>query len=138
VPGSKGQQVLPLFTLRTRDDAASIQARLAAKPKRVLIIGAGFIGSEMASVCRELDIPVTVAERASAPLIGALGGVIGAIAAVMQREHSKAVRTDMYSVPLPFTLAHENAGWVEKLGPGATGFMPGDPIFVSGAWDKSR
>lgn len=28
---------------------------------------------------------------------------------------------------LPFTLGHENAGWAEKLGPGATGFAPGDP-----------
>jgi NADPH-dependent 2,4-dienoyl-CoA reductase/sulfur reductase-like enzyme len=82
-----------IFTLRTRDDAAKIQARLAAKPKRVLIIGAGFIGSEMASVCCEVGIPVTVAERSSAPLVGALGGVIGAIAAEVQREHGVDLRT---------------------------------------------
>jgi propanol-preferring alcohol dehydrogenase len=35
---------------------------------------------------------------------------------------------------LPFTLGHENAGWVEKLGPGATGFAPGDPVMVYGPW----
>ena len=35
---------------------------------------------------------------------------------------------------LPFTLGHENAGWVEKLGPGATGFAPGDPVLVYGPW----
>jgi propanol-preferring alcohol dehydrogenase len=35
---------------------------------------------------------------------------------------------------LPFTLGHENAGWVEKLGPGASGFAPGDPVIVYGAW----
>jgi 3-phenylpropionate/trans-cinnamate dioxygenase ferredoxin reductase subunit len=63
-----------VYTLRSRDDAARLQQALAARPSRVLIIGAGFIGSEMASVCRELDIPVTVAERGSAPLVGALGG----------------------------------------------------------------
>ena len=34
----------------------------------------------------------------------------------------------------PFTLGHENAGWVEQLGPGATGFAPGDPVIVYGAW----
>jgi alcohol dehydrogenase, propanol-preferring len=34
----------------------------------------------------------------------------------------------------PFTLGHENAGWVEKLGPGATGFAPGDPVIVYGPW----
>ena len=35
---------------------------------------------------------------------------------------------------LPFTIGHENAGWVEKLGPGATGFAPGDPVIVYGPW----
>jgi propanol-preferring alcohol dehydrogenase len=35
---------------------------------------------------------------------------------------------------LPLTLGHENAGWVEKLGPGATGFAPGDPVMVYGPW----
>ena len=63
-----------VFTLRTADDAGRLQAALAAKPGRVLIVGAGFIGSEMASVCRELGLAVTVAERGNAPLVGALGG----------------------------------------------------------------
>src|SRR5580693_3891761 len=36
--------------------------------------------------------------------------------------------------PLPFTLGHENAGWVEKLGSGATGFAVGDPVIVYGPW----
>ena len=35
---------------------------------------------------------------------------------------------------LPFTLGHENAGWVERLGPGAAGFAPGDPVIVYGPW----
>jgi propanol-preferring alcohol dehydrogenase len=30
------------------------------------------------------------------------------------------------SIKLPCTLGHENAGWVEKLGPGATVFAPED------------
>jgi NADPH-dependent 2,4-dienoyl-CoA reductase/sulfur reductase-like enzyme len=82
-----------VFTIRTRDDAGRLQAALAASPRRVLIIGAGFIGSEMASVCRELGLDVTVAERADAPLIGALGGVIGTVAAEMQRDHGVDLRT---------------------------------------------
>ncbi|MCC5582141.1 FAD-dependent oxidoreductase, partial [Microtetraspora sp. AC03309] len=65
-----------LYTLRTSDDAAKIQEAFKARPKRVLIVGAGFIGSEMASVCRDLGLDVTVAERSSAPLVGPLGGVI--------------------------------------------------------------
>jgi alcohol dehydrogenase, propanol-preferring len=31
---------------------------------------------------------------------------------------------------LPFTLGHENAGWVHELGPGVTGFTAGDPVIV--------
>jgi len=35
---------------------------------------------------------------------------------------------------LPFTLGHENAGWVEQLGPGAGGFSVGDPVILYGPW----
>ena len=82
-----------LYTLRTSDDAAKIQAAFKARPKRVLIVGAGFIGSEIASVCRDLGLDVTVAERSSAPLVGPLGGVIGDIAAKMQRDAGVDLRT---------------------------------------------
>jgi 3-phenylpropionate/trans-cinnamate dioxygenase ferredoxin reductase subunit len=82
-----------VFTVRTSDDAARLQAALAAGPRRVLVIGAGYIGSEVASVCRELGLEVTVAERASAPLAGALGNVIGTIAAEMQRDAGVDLRT---------------------------------------------
>ena len=82
-----------VYTLRTSDDAAQLQAALAAGPRRVLIIGCGFIGSEVASVCRELGLAVTVAERGPAPDSGPLGDVIGAIAADMQREAGVDLRT---------------------------------------------
>lgn len=35
---------------------------------------------------------------------------------------------------LPFTLGHENAGWVEKIGKGVEGFSVGDPVAVYGPW----
>ncbi|MEV5801642.1 alcohol dehydrogenase catalytic domain-containing protein [Streptomyces collinus] len=35
---------------------------------------------------------------------------------------------------LPSTLGHENAGWVERLGAGVTGFEPGEPVIVYGCW----
>lgn len=34
----------------------------------------------------------------------------------------------------PFTLGHENAGRVERLGPGVSGVQPGDPVIVYGSW----
>lgn len=81
-----------VFVLRTSDDAGRLQRTLAAGPRRVLVVGAGFTGSEVASVCRQLDLPVTVVERAAAPLAGALGGAIGEVAARMQREHGVDLR----------------------------------------------
>lgn len=83
-----------VHTLRTLEDAARLRQALAARPRRVLILGAGFTGSEIASVCRELDLPVTVVERGPAPLISALGGVIGDVAARLHREHGVDLRCD--------------------------------------------
>jgi alcohol dehydrogenase, propanol-preferring len=34
----------------------------------------------------------------------------------------------------PKIMGHENAGWVEALGPGATGFEPGEAVIVYGGW----
>ncbi|MGI5243031.1 FAD-dependent oxidoreductase [Dactylosporangium sp. CA-139066] len=81
-----------VFVLRTRDDAAGLQQRLAARPGRVLVIGGGFTGSEVASACRDRDLAVTLVERGPTPLVGALGGVIGAVAADLQREHGVDLR----------------------------------------------
>ncbi|MBA6433584.1 MULTISPECIES: NAD(P)/FAD-dependent oxidoreductase [Streptomyces] len=81
-----------VFVLRTTDDAARLVNRLRAGPRRVLVIGAGFTGSEIASVCRERELPVTVAERGPAPLVGALGGVIGEVAAGLQHQYGVDLR----------------------------------------------
>jgi NADPH-dependent 2,4-dienoyl-CoA reductase/sulfur reductase-like enzyme len=82
-----------VFTVRTVEDAAGLAAALKARPKRVLIVGSGFVGSEIASVCRDLDLPVTVAERGRGPLMGALGGVISEIATGMMRDAGVDLRT---------------------------------------------
>lgn len=39
---------------------------------------------------------------------------------------------------LPFTLGHENAGWVESLGAGVTGLEVGEPVAVYGPWGCGR
>ncbi|MYZ40869.1 FAD-dependent oxidoreductase, partial [Streptomyces sp. SID4917] len=52
-----------VMTLRTTDDAARLAERLDVDPRRVLVIGAGFTGSEIASACRERGFEGTVAER---------------------------------------------------------------------------
>ncbi|MFD5112719.1 NAD(P)/FAD-dependent oxidoreductase [Streptomyces sp. NPDC058391] len=81
-----------VFTLRTSDEAGRLAERLDAGPRRVLVIGAGFTGSEIASACRERGLEVTVAERGPAPLVGALGGAFGALAAKLQLAHGVDLR----------------------------------------------
>ncbi|GAB2573292.1 FAD-dependent oxidoreductase [Microlunatus antarcticus] len=84
-----------VFTLRTVDDSRRLRAALEARPARVLVVGGGFTGSEVASVCRDLDLPVTVAVRGPAPLAGALGAVVGRIAGDVQRDHGVDLRCDV-------------------------------------------
>nr|WP_211221545.1 FAD-dependent oxidoreductase [Ktedonobacter racemifer] len=81
-----------VFTIRTLDDGARLHQRLAASPRHILVIGAGFTGSEVASVCRELGLVVTVTERSAAPLAGALGGAAGTVAARLQRAYGVDLR----------------------------------------------
>lgn len=81
-----------VFTLRTCEDAARMAERLDGGPSRVLVIGAGFTGCEIASACRERGVEVTVAERGPAPLVGALGGAFGALAAKLQRDNGVDLR----------------------------------------------
>ncbi|ETK37850.1 NAD(P)/FAD-dependent oxidoreductase [Microbispora sp. ATCC PTA-5024] len=81
-----------VFTLRTCVDAGQLAERLAAPPRRVLVIGGGFTGSEIASACRERGLEVTVTERGPAPLVGALGGTLSKLAAGMQRNHGVDLR----------------------------------------------
>ncbi|HYZ01100.1 MAG TPA: FAD-dependent oxidoreductase [Candidatus Binatia bacterium] len=81
-----------VFTVRTSGDASRLGEALDSGPGRVLVVGAGFTGSEVASVCRERGLEVTVAERGPAPLAGALGGVLGAVATELQRDHGVDLR----------------------------------------------
>ncbi len=91
-PRSDEARLRGVVTVRGRDDATALAARLAGRPRRVLVVGAGFIGSEVASSCRELGLDVTVVDRAEAPLQAALGQVFGVAAAKLQREHGVDLR----------------------------------------------
>ena len=77
--------------LRTYDDCIALREALEKGP-RVVIIGAGFIGCEVAAVCRGLDIDVTVVEALDWPMDRVLGGVIGEWAAKVHRAHGVDLR----------------------------------------------
>ncbi|SEL74650.1 NAD(P)/FAD-dependent oxidoreductase [Streptacidiphilus jiangxiensis] len=59
------------FLLRTQDDALALRAALRPGT-RVVVVGAGWIGAEAATVARQLGCEVTVVEAAGSPLAGAL------------------------------------------------------------------
>ncbi|GER90666.1 pyridine nucleotide-disulfide oxidoreductase [Dictyobacter vulcani] len=92
-PEERGGKLDGVFLIRDRDDSQQLRERLARKPGRVLIAGGGFIGCEVASVCRELDLEVTLVERGPTPLYGALGSSMGSIVARLQQQHGVDLRT---------------------------------------------
>lgn len=71
--------------LRTVDDALVIRAALDAGA-RIVVIGAGFIGSEVAASAKKRGLSVTVVEALPTPLVRATGPDMGAaIASLHQR-----------------------------------------------------
>lgn len=67
-----------VHTLRTLDDTLAIREALAKKP-RVAVIGAGFIGAEVAASARQLGLDVTMIEALQTPLEQSLGPRLGEI-----------------------------------------------------------
>jgi NADPH-dependent 2,4-dienoyl-CoA reductase/sulfur reductase-like enzyme len=67
-----GHELPGVHVLRTLDDALALRAALAQQP-RVCVIGAGFIGLEVAASCRELGLRVHVVEPMAWPLVTKLG-----------------------------------------------------------------
>ena len=74
-----------VFTLRTLDDSLAIRAALQTKP-RVVVVGAGFIGAEVAASARQLGLDVTMIEALETPLARTLGPEIGGI---LQQAHER-------------------------------------------------
>lgn len=83
-----------MHLLRGRDDADRLRTDLAAGPRRVLVVGGGFTGSEVASSCHDLGLPVTLTQRGAAPLANALGTVVGGAFAARQRAHGIDLRLE--------------------------------------------
>lgn len=79
-------------TLRTVDDSLAIHAALEASPQRMAVVGAGFIGAEVAATCRGLGIEVTLIEALPVPLERSLGPRMGAVMADLHRDHGVDVR----------------------------------------------
>lgn len=92
VPGAE----LPgIRYLRTLEDARALAEALRATATaggRVVVVGAGFIGAEVAAACRTLSLEVSMLEILPAPLVRALGDELGDYYAAVHRAHGVDLR----------------------------------------------
>jgi NADPH-dependent 2,4-dienoyl-CoA reductase/sulfur reductase-like enzyme len=77
------------------DDALDLRDRIVSGDRRVVVIGAGFIGLEVAATARQLGNDVLVLEGAPAPLGRALGHEMGAAVSAVHAEHGVEIRCDV-------------------------------------------
>ena len=91
LPGTAG--LAGVHTLRTRDDAKAIRDALANGARRVVVVGAGFIGAEVASTAIGRGAEVTMVEALEAPFGRVLGVEMGAVMADVHRRHGVDLRT---------------------------------------------
>ncbi|GAA3612565.1 FAD-dependent oxidoreductase [Nonomuraea rosea] len=78
--------------LRTLDDALALRSRLGPG-RRLVVVGAGFLGAESAAVARGLGCQVTLLEPAPVPLAHALGEPVGRVLSQAHLEHGVDLRT---------------------------------------------
>ena len=106
IPGLSGPGV---HVLRTLDDARALRADVLAHG-RLTVVGAGFIGCEVAASARAMDAAVTVVEALPAPLARVLGGEVGAEVAARHRAAGVDLRCGVSVLEL-----REDAGLRELL-----------------------
>ncbi len=124
--------------LRTLDDALALRARLIGGGKRVVVVGAGFIGLEVASTARQLGNDVVVLEGGPAPLVRALGPEMGAAVAAVHADHGVELRCDVQVDGFGTSAVLIDGGWHEPadvvvVGIGvvpATGWLEGSGLQV--------
>ena len=99
-----------VLTLRSLRDSQALSQALGSS-KRLLLIGAGFIGAEVAASARKLGKEVIMVEALGVPLQRALGSQVGEIYAEIHRSHGVDLRTGT-----TVDEWHVNAGRVTGVG----------------------
>src|SRR5579884_65155 len=78
--------------LRTLEDARRLKEAVSAPGTRLVVVGAGFIGAEVAATCHGLGVDVTVLETLPVPLARVLGEQMGAACAELHARHGVPLR----------------------------------------------
>ncbi len=103
-----------VVVLRTVDDALTLRNRIVDGGKRVIVIGAGFIGLEVAATARQLGNEVLVLEGGPAPLMRALGTEMGAAVAAVHGDRGVEIRCDVTVEGLAPGAVVVDGGWHEQ------------------------
>ena len=82
-----------VHVLRSLDDCLALRADFEAMPQRVVVVGAGFIGAEVAATARGRGLDVTMVEALPTPLSRVLGDEMGEVCAEVHRDHGVDLRT---------------------------------------------
>jgi 3-phenylpropionate/trans-cinnamate dioxygenase ferredoxin reductase component len=90
LPGTEG--LAGVHTLRSLDDCLAIRTALEANPRRMVVVGAGFIGAEVAATVVGRGVPVTLIESLAAPLERVLGSMVGDVVAEVHRSNGVDLR----------------------------------------------
>lgn len=122
IPGSDADGV---YYLRTVDDATELLAQFT-EGRRLAIIGAGWIGLEVAASARGLGADVTVVETAALPLQASLGKEAGEVFGGLHRDHGVDLRVGT-TVDEITTADHKATGL--RLGDGST--VEADAVLVA-------
>ncbi|MEM9467540.1 MAG: FAD-dependent oxidoreductase [Actinomycetota bacterium] len=91
LPGTA--EMAGVHVLRGLDDTLALRAELDAGPSRVVVVGAGFIGAEVAATCRGRGLEVSMVESLPTPLGRVLGEEMGRVCAEVHVEHGVDLRT---------------------------------------------
>ncbi len=89
-----GADLPGIHYLRTLADARALAEALRAAEHggRVVVVGAGFIGAEVAATCRQRGLDVTLLEALPVPLARTLGAEVGSVLAELHRAHDVDLR----------------------------------------------
>ena len=82
-----------IHTLRGLDDAMAIRSEFEKTPHKVVVVGAGFIGAEVAATARQRGLEVTMVEAAEVPFERVLGNEMGTVTANVHRDNGVEVIT---------------------------------------------
>jgi 3-phenylpropionate/trans-cinnamate dioxygenase ferredoxin reductase component len=127
---SSGHHLQDVFVLRTLDDALALRHALASG-KRLVVVGGGFLGLEVAATARQLGLEVEVIEPLPVCLQGPLGRTIGERVMHLQTTHGVRLRNGVGVHRLIGDQEQSNRGTVRGVELQDGYLLPADVVLVA-------